>query len=52
MNEELIVSLKDKLEKVLDVVKDDMATVRTGRAKPDMVGGLMVSAYGGQKMRL
>lgn len=48
---ELIVSLKQKFEKVLDVVKDDMATVRVGRAKPDMVENLVVSAYGG-KMRL
>jgi len=52
MSEDLIVSLKDKLEKVLEVVKDDMATVRTGRAKPDMVGGLIVTAYGGQKMKI
>lgn len=52
MNENLIVSLKDKLEKVLEIVKDDMATVRTGRAKPDMVGGLVVTVYGGQKMKI
>ena len=52
MNEDLIVSLKDRSEKVLEVVKNDMDTVRTGRARPDMVGGLMVSVYGGQRMRL
>lgn len=44
--------LKERLEKVLEVVKGDMDTVRTGRAKPDMVGNIVVNAYGGQKMRL
>lgn len=44
--------LKEKLEKVLEVVKGDMDTVRTGKAKPDMVGNIMVNVYGGQKMRL
>jgi len=52
MDKDLIAELKKKLEKVLEVVKGDMATVRTGRAKPDMVGGLLVSAYGGQKMKI
>lgn len=52
MNEDLIVSLENRLEKVLEVVRSDMATVRTGRAKPDMIGELMVTAYGGQKMKI
>lgn len=43
--------LKQKLEKVLEVVAGDLNTIRTGRAKPDLVGNLDVVAYG-QKMKL
>jgi len=52
MEQEVMNKLERKLEKVLEVVKGDMDTVRTGRAKPDMVGNITVNAYGGQKMRL
>jgi ribosome recycling factor len=52
MDQDLIAKFKEKLEKVLEIVKGDMDTVRTGRAKPDMVGNLMISAYGGQRMKL
>jgi ribosome recycling factor len=38
-------------EKVQQVVRDDMATVRTGRAKPSIVENVMIEAYGTQ-MRL
>lgn len=38
---------KDKLQKVLDVLKDDLATIRTGRATPALVENIIVSAYGG-----
>ena len=38
---------------VLDVLNTDLATVRTGRAKPEMVEGILVEAYEGQpKMQL
>ena len=33
-------------QKVLDVVSHDMSTVKTGRAKPSLVEGVMVEAYG------
>src|SRR6266498_1274710 len=39
--------IKQKLQKVLDVLKDDLATIRTGRATPSLVENLVVSAYGG-----
>ena len=52
MEQEVMKKLVQKLDKVLEMVKGDMDTVRTGKAKPDMVGNIMVSAYGGQKMRL
>lgn len=38
---------KQKLQKVLDVLKDDLATVRTGRATPSLVENISISAYGG-----
>lgn len=38
---------KTKLQKVLDILKDDLATVRTGRATPSLVENIVVSAYGG-----
>jgi len=52
MEQELMKKLEEKLERVLEVVKGDMDTVRTGRAKPDMVGSIVVNVYGGQKMKL
>lgn len=48
---DLINLLRQKFDKVLELVKEDMSTVRVGRAKPDMIEGLPVLAYGG-KMRL
>lgn len=38
---------KEKLQKVLDVLKDDLATIRTGRATPALVENIVISAYGG-----
>jgi ribosome recycling factor len=38
---------KEKLQKVLDVLKDDLATIRTGRAAPALVENIVVTAYGG-----
>ncbi len=48
---ELIRRLCGNLDKVLGVVTGDMATIRTGRAKPDLVSGIEVLAYG-QRMKL
>ncbi len=48
---DLLDELDKKLIKVTEVVGEDLATVRTGRAKPDLVTGLLVNAYG-QKMKL
>lgn len=38
---------KQKMGKVLDVLRNDLATVRTGRAAPSLVENIMVSVYGG-----
>lgn len=48
---ELIKKLRANLDKVIEVVGGDMATIRTGRAKPDLVSGVEVLAYG-QRMKL
>ena len=42
---------KADAEKVLTVVQDDLATVRTGRAKPSILENVSVEAYG-SRMRL
>lgn len=47
MNEDLIALLKQKFAKVIENTEEDFATVRVGRAKPDLVEGVMVPAYGG-----
>src|SRR5664279_1266412 len=43
----LATSTKKKIEKVLDILKEDMATIRTGRATPSLVENIIISAYGG-----
>lgn len=48
---DLIRKLRANLDKVIEVVGGDMATIRTGRAKPDLVSGIEILAYG-QRMKL
>ena len=48
---DLLDQLEERLNKVVEVVEGDLATVRTGRAKPDLISGLSVLAYG-QRMKL
>lgn len=44
---------KQQMQKVLEVIKNDLATVRTGRAAPSLVENVVVSVYGGTaKMRI
>ncbi|MBI2442690.1 MAG: ribosome recycling factor [Candidatus Levybacteria bacterium] len=46
-------ALRSKLEKVLEVLKQDVATIRTGRATPALVENIIISAYGGSaKLRV
>lgn len=47
MNEDLIGLLKQKFTKVIENTEEDFSTVRVGRAKPDLIEGVMVQAYGG-----
>ena len=39
-----------KMQKVLEVLRNDLATVRTGRATPSLVEHLAVSVYGGTQI--
>jgi len=46
MGEEILKELEKRLEKALEVVKKDLSSVRTGRAKPSLVEDVKVEAYG------
>lgn len=42
-----------KMQKVVDFVRQDVATIRTGRATPSLVENIVINAYGGTtKMRV
>lgn len=43
----LAVSTKKRIDKVLEVIKGDLATLRTGRATPLLIENLVLSVYGG-----
>lgn len=46
-------NIRSRMEKVLENVRVDVATIRTGRATPSLVEDIIVSVYGGQqKMRV
>ncbi|MEK7559308.1 MAG: ribosome recycling factor [Patescibacteria group bacterium] len=45
--------IRKKFAKILEIIHNDLATVRTGRATPSLVEHIMVSCYGGtQKLRV
>lgn len=45
--------IKARMERTLENVRADVATIRTGRATPSLVEDIVVSVYGGtQKMRV
>lgn len=49
----LIQETKQKMAKALEVLQNDVATVRTGKASPSLVENVVVSVYGGTtKMRV
>jgi ribosome recycling factor len=39
--------MRGQCDKLLEVFRGDLSTIRTGRAKPALVEGVMVEAYGG-----
>ena len=41
------------MQKILDLIQNDLATVRTGRAAPSLVENIIISCYGGtQRLRV
>ncbi len=43
----LVASTKKRIEKVLEVIKGDLSTLRTGRASPLLIENLVLCVYGG-----
>jgi ribosome recycling factor len=44
--DEALLEGEEKMQKAVEVTKDDLATVRTGRANPAMFSGIVVDYYG------
>jgi ribosome recycling factor len=47
MNPNLVNEMRQKMQKALLVLQEDLATVRTGRAMPSLVENVVVTVYGG-----
>jgi len=46
-------SINQKMQKILEVIRMDLSTVRTGRATPSLVENIIINAYGGSaRMRV
>ncbi len=53
MQPDVLNQTKARLQKVIEVIKNDISTIRTGKASPSLVENLVINAYGGNaKMRL
>lgn len=48
MIDEILLEAEEKMEKAIGVVKEDLATLRTGRANPAMFAKITVEYYGSQ----
>ena len=46
MIDDILLEAEEKMEKALEVAKDDFAAIRTGRANPAMFAKIMVDYYG------
>lgn len=44
---DIATQMQEKLNKVLELLRSDLGTVRTGRAAPSLVENIVVSVYGG-----
>lgn len=42
-----VANTKKRIDKVLEILKADLATIRTGRATPSLVENIVINAYGG-----
>lgn len=45
--DDLLQNTRSQMQKALQVLHDDMNTIRTGKAAPSLVENLVISAYGG-----
>jgi len=53
MDSNLLSETQQKMNKILDVLRTDLSTVRTGRAAPSLVENIVINAYGGtQRLRV
>ena len=46
MIDETLFDAEEKMEKAVSVARDDLASIRTGRANPSMFNGIVVDYYG------
>ncbi len=44
--------VSSRMGKIVDLFLNDIASIRTGRATPGLIENVVVTVYGGQKMRL
>lgn len=47
MDLDSISDIKERIGKIIEVLKNDLATIRTGRATPSLVENIVISAYQG-----
>jgi len=47
MDGQILNSTKTRMEKAFSVLKEDFGTVKTGKANPQLVENIVISAYGG-----
>ncbi len=47
MDNQIVNSTKQRMDRAFQVLKDDFGTVKTGKANPQLVESVMISAYGG-----
>ncbi len=53
MDSNLLNIVKQNMQRVVEVLKTDLSTVRTGRAAPSLVENVLINAYGGSaKMKV
>lgn len=53
MSDQFTASVRAKMQKALEVTRNDLGTIRTGRATPALIDNIIISAYGGTtKMKL
>jgi ribosome recycling factor len=50
MDSQIQAATKQRMERALQVLKDDFGTVKTGKANPQLVENIVIKAYGGSAM--